>query len=162
MNNDFDWVTNTNGTPSNNTGPSSAYDLNSYIYAETSNSNHPYKNSSIISPCINISQFSNPILNFYYHKYGNGNKNSILSVDISIDGGVNWQLDVWNIIGNLGDQWHSQSIDLTNFISSDLKVRFRVLTGHNFRSDIAIDKVSFLSGPITSDGLILRRCYCFW
>ena len=155
VNNDFDWVTNTNGTPSNNTGPSSAYDLNSYIYVETSNSNHPYKNSSIISPCVNISQFSNPILNFYYHKYGNGNKNSILSVDISIDGGVNWQLDVWNIIGNLGDQWYSQSIDLTNFISSDLKVRFRVLTGHNFRSDIAIDKVSFLSGPITSDGTIL-------
>ncbi len=155
LNNDFDWVTNVNGTPSNNTGPSSAYDLNTYIYAETSNSNHPFKNSSIISPCVNISQYSNPILNFYYHKYGNGNKNSILSVDISIDGGVNWQLDVWNIIGNLGDQWYSQSIDLTNFISSDLKVRFRVLTGHTWSSDVAIDKISILGGPITSDGLIL-------
>ena len=78
----------------------------------------------------------------------------ILSVDISSDNGITWQLDVWNIIGNLGDQWNSQSIDLTNFISSELKVRFRVLTGHNFRSDIAIDKVSFLAGPITNDGLI--------
>ena len=36
LNNDFDWVTNSNGTPSNNTGPSFAYDLNNYIYAETS------------------------------------------------------------------------------------------------------------------------------
>ena len=68
-----------------------------------------------------------------------GNKNSILSVDISSDNGITWQLDVWNIIGNLGDQWNSQSIDLTNFISSELKVRFRVLTGHTWSSDIAID-----------------------
>lgn len=153
--NDFDWVANTNATPSNNTGPSSAYDLNTYIYVETSNSNNPYKNSSIISPCINISQYNNPILNFYYHKYGNGNKNSIISVDVSINNGLTWQLDVWNIIGNLGNQWYSQSIDLTNFISAELKVRFRVLTGHNFRSDIAIDKVSILGGSISSDGTIL-------
>ena len=155
VNNDFDWVTNTNGTPSNNTGPSFAYDLNNYIYTETSNSNHPFKNSSITSPCVNISQYNNPILNFYYHKYGNGNDNSILSIDISVDNGLTWQLDIWNIIGNLGDQWHSQSIDLTNFISSELKVRFRVLTGHTWSSDIAIDKISFLAGPITSDGTIL-------
>jgi len=155
LNNDFDWVTNVNGTPSNNTGPTSAYDLNTYLYTESSNANHPFKNSAIISPCINLSQFSNPILNFYYHKYGNGNDNSILSVDISSDNGITWQLDVWNIIGNLGDQWNSQSIDLTNFISSDLKVRFRVLTGHTWSSDVAIDKISILGGSISSNGSIL-------
>ena len=155
VNNDFDWVTNSNGTPSNNTGPSFAYDLNTYIYTESSNANHPFKNSAITSPCVNLSQYSNPILNFYYHKYGNGNDNSILSVDISSDNGITWQLDVWNIIGNLGDQWNSQSIDLTNFISSELKVRFRVLTGHTWSSDIAIDKISILGGPITSNGSIL-------
>ena len=155
VNNDFDWVTNSNGTPSNNTGPSSAYDLNTYIYTESSNANHPFKNSALISPCINLSQYSNPILNFYYHKYGNGNDNSILSVDISSDNGITWQLDVWNIIGNLGDQWNSQSIDLTNFISSELKVRFRVLTGHTWSSDVAIDKISILGGPISSNGSIL-------
>ena len=155
VNNDFDWVTNTNGTPSNNTGPSFAYDLNTYIYAETSNSNHPFKNSSIISPCINLSQYENPVLNFFYHKYGNGNDNAILSVDISDDNGITWQMDVFSIIGNLGDQWYEYSIDLTNFISSELKVRFRVLTGHTWSSDIAIDKVSFLAGPISSDGSIL-------
>ena len=155
INNDFDWVTNTNGTPSNNTGPSFAYDLNTYIYTESSNSNHPFKNSSIISPCINLSQYENPVLNFFYHKYGNGNDNAILSVDISDDNGITWQLDVFSIIGNLGDQWYNQSIDLTNFVSSELKVRFRVLTGHTWSSDIAIDRVSFLAGPISSDGSIL-------
>ncbi|MDC3105055.1 PKD domain-containing protein, partial [bacterium] len=154
-NNDFDWVTNINGTPSNNTGPSFAYDLNNYIYAETSNSNHPFKNTSIISPCINLSEYNNPVLNFFYHKYGNGNDNAILSVDISNDNGVTWQMDVFSVIGDLGDQWYEHSIDLTNFISSELKLRFRVLTGHTWSSDIAIDKVSILGGPITFDGTIL-------
>ena len=154
-NNDFDWVTNSNGTPSNNTGPSFAYDLNNYIYAETSNSNHPFKNTSIISPCINLSEYNNPVLNFFYHKYGNGNDNAILSVDISDDNGVTWQMDVFTVIGDLGDQWYEHSIDLTNFISSELKLRFRVLTGHTWSSDIAIDKVSILGGPITFDGTIL-------
>ena len=55
----------------------------------------------------------------------------------------------------MGNQWYSQSIDLTNYISAELKVRFRVLTGHNFRSDIAIDKVSILGGSISSDGTVL-------
>ena len=36
-NNDFDWIINSNGTPSSGTGPSNAYDLNSYIYTEASN-----------------------------------------------------------------------------------------------------------------------------
>ena len=155
VSNDFDWVINTNGTPSNNTGPSSAFDGYDYIYTESSNSNFPFKNSAIISPCVNLSQFDNPILNFYYHKYGNGNDNAILSIDISVDNGLTWQLDVWNIIGNLGDQWYNQSINLSNYISSELRIRFRVLTGNHWSSDIAIDKVSILGGPITTDGIIL-------
>ena len=112
INNDFDWVIYSNATPSNNTGPSAAYDGNNYIYTESSNSNFPFKNSSITSPCINMSQYDNPILNFYYHKFGNGNDNAILSVDISTDNGLSWQLDIWNLIGNIDDQWHNQSLNL--------------------------------------------------
>ena len=157
ISNDFDWVTNSNSTPSNNTGPSFAYDGNTYIYTESSNSNFPFKNSSIISSCINLSKYDTPVLNFYYHKYGNGNENALLSVDISTDNGINWQLDVCSLIGNLGDNWINQSIDLSSFISSELRIRFRVLTGNHWSSDIAIDKVSILGGAITHDGLLLSN-----
>lgn len=155
INNDFDWVIYSNATPSNNTGPSAAYDGNNYIYTESSNSNFPFKNSSITSPCINMSQYDNPILNFYYHKFGNGNDNAILSIDISTDNGLSWQLDIWNLIGNIDDQWHNQSLNLSSFISSELRIRFRVLTGNHWSSDIAIDKVSLLGGPINNTGIIL-------
>ena len=155
--NDFDWITNTNGTPSNNTGPSQAYDGNSYIYTESSNANFPFKNSSIISPCVNLSEYDNPVLNFSYHKYGNGNENALLSIDISMDNGTTWQLDVWSTIGDLGDNWFNQSIDLSTYNSNELKIRFRVLTGNHWSSDIAIDKVSILGGAISSNGILLSN-----
>ena len=154
INNDFDWIVYSNTTPSNNTGPNAAHDGYNYLYTESSNSNFPFKNSAIISPCINVSQYDNPILNFYYHKYGNGNNNAILSIDVSSDNGLNWQLDVWNIIGNIDDQWHNKSLNLSSFSSSELRIRFRVLTGNHWTSDIAIDKVSILGGPINNEGII--------
>ena len=153
LTNDFDWIINSNGTPSGNTGPSSAFDGNSYIYTEASTPNYPYKESSIISPCINLSQYTNPILNFYYHKYGFSQGS--LAIDLSTDNGLNWILDHWTIYGDQGNQWHEVSIDLSNYISSEMKIRFRVITGNDYSSDVAIDKISLLGGPITSDGSIL-------
>ena len=151
--NDFDWIINSNGTPSGNTGPSSAFDGYNYIYTEASTPNYPYKQSSIISPCINLSQYTNPILNFYYHKYGFSQGS--LAIDLSIDNGVNWILDHWTIYGDQGNQWYEESIDLSNFISPETKIRFRVITGNDYSSDVAIDRISLLGGPITSDGSIL-------
>ena len=57
-NNDFDWTFNYNSTRSVNTGPTFAYEGIQYLYTEASNSNHPSKRSSIISPCLNLSQYN--------------------------------------------------------------------------------------------------------
>ena len=65
-NNDFDWSFNYNSTPSVNTGPSIAFEGIQYLYTEASNNNHPSKTASIISPCLNLSQYNNPILVFIY------------------------------------------------------------------------------------------------
>ncbi len=152
-NNDFDWVINNGSTPSANTGPDFAFDGLNYIYTEASSPNYPEKISSIISPCINISEYSNPVLNFWHHKYGTGQGD--LSIDISIDNGNTWQWNVFYISGDLGNQWNQESINLSNFISSELRIRIRVKTGNDWQSDVAIDRLSILSGPITPSGIFL-------
>ncbi|GIS08774.1 MAG: hypothetical protein CM15mP112_08860 [Flavobacteriales bacterium] len=63
----------------------------------------------------------------------------------------------WDVYGDLGDQWNQIAIDLSMFNSSEVLIRLRVITGNNFKSDIAIDKLSVLSGPITSDGIFISN-----
>tara|TARA_B100000989_G_C19531714_1_gene470381 strand:+ start:2920 stop:6993 length:4074 start_codon:yes stop_codon:yes gene_type:complete len=157
-NNDFDWSLNFNRTRSASTGPSSAYDNIFYIYTEASNNNHPSKTSSIISPCYNLSQYNNPILHFFLHKFGQGQGS--FSVDLSIDNGSSWLLDYYRKDGDMGNQWNEVFVDLSDYNSSELLIRFRVITGDGsngpaWQGDVAIDKVSILSGPITNDGFFL-------
>ncbi len=153
--NDFDWIVNNGGTPTNNTGPSSAYDGINYIYTEASNPNHPAKRAGLISPCINISEYNNPVLHFWYHMYGNGQGS--LAIDISTDNGINWIWNHWAIYGNQGNQWIEADVDLSGFNSAELKIRIRVNTGNTAKSDVAIDKLSILGGPVTADGDFLTN-----
>ncbi|MEC9209721.1 MAG: gliding motility-associated C-terminal domain-containing protein [Bacteroidota bacterium] len=149
-NNDFDWITNTGPTPSGNTGPSSSYEESYYIYTEASGSNHPAQSAGLISPCINVSAYNNPVLHFWYHMYGTGQGS--LAIDISVDNGVSWTWNYWSMYGNQGNQWFEAAVDLSVFNSSELKIRIRVVTGDTHRSDVAIDKLSILGGPVTPDG----------
>ena len=155
-NNDFDWIVRTGGTPSANTGPSAAQEGNYYIYTEASNPNFPYKQAAIISPCFNLSQYNNPVLNFWYHMFDGNSNNGInqgsLSVDVSIDNGNTWINDIWIRNGNYGNQWLEASVDLSSYNSTELLIRLRVITGDLWQSDVALDNLSVLGGPITVDG----------
>ena len=151
-NNDFDWEVNNGGTPSASTGPNFAFEGYNYIYTEASNSNNPAKVAAIISPCLNLSAYNNPILHFWLHKQGTGQGS--FAIDVSIDNGVNWNLDYWYISGDLGSQWKEYAINLSAFNSTEVKLRLRVITG-NWLSDIAVDKLSILGGPVTTDGFFL-------
>ena len=155
INNDFDWIVSSGPTPSSGTGPNSAYEGLEYIYTESSNPNNPSKRASLISPCFNLSEYDNPVLHFWFHKYGNGQGS--LAVDISTNNGTTWNWNYWDVYGDLGDQWNQIAIDLSMFNSSEVLIRLRVITGNNFKSDIAIDKLSVLSGPITSDGIFISN-----
>jgi hypothetical protein len=44
---DFDWTSNSGGTPSSFTGPTVAYDSLTYMYIESSSPNYPSKNGKI-------------------------------------------------------------------------------------------------------------------
>ena len=158
--NDFDLIVNSGGTPSGGTGPGSAYEGTNYIYTEASGSNNPFKRSGIISPCLNLSAYSNPILHFWYHMYdnpSNGLNQGTFSVDISTNNGTSWTNDIWTKSGSQGNQWLEATIDLSNYNSADVLIRLRIITGDSWQSDVAIDMLSILGGPITANGMFLSN-----
>ncbi|WP_299457010.1 M20/M25/M40 family metallo-hydrolase [uncultured Microscilla sp.] len=133
----IDWSRDNNGTPSNNTGPSSAADGNYYMYIEASSPNYPSKTADLLSPCIKLSDLSAPQLSFKYHMYGAAM--GTLKVQISTNGGSSWT-DLWSKSGNQGNNWSTANIDLPTS-SSVITLRFRGITGNNYTSDITIDEL---------------------
>lgn len=139
---DLDWTRDSNGTPSNNTGPSSAFDGTIYIYVEASGNGTGYPNKRAIleSPCFDLSDQTSASFDFNYHMFGSSDMGSI-DMEVSLDGGDNWT-SIWNQTGNQGDTWLSQSIDLAAYLGeSAVMVRFNRLTGGTWQADIAIDNI---------------------
>ena len=160
--NDFNWTINSGGTGSGGTGPSGAYEGVNYVYTEASGANFPNKRAGIISPCLNFSAYSNPVLHFWYHMYDNPSGGPQLtqdqgsfSVDISIDNGVSWTNDIWIRSGNQGNQWLEAAVDLSNYNATEVLVRLRVITGDSWQSDVAVDMLSFLGGSVSPNGVVL-------
>ncbi|MEW7292276.1 M20/M25/M40 family metallo-hydrolase [Aquimarina sp. 2304DJ70-9] len=140
-NDDLNWTIDSNGTPSNGTGPSSAAEGSSYIYVEASGNGNgfPNKRAILISPCFNISALSNPSLAFKYHMQGDAVGN--LSVEASTDNGGTWT-NVFSKSGSQGSSWNTASIDLSSYQSAPVQLRFNAVTGNSWQGDITIDDVS--------------------
>ena len=134
-----DWTIQSGGTPSNNTGPSSAQQGNQYAYLETSSccANSSGDNARLVSPTISG---TNRSLSFYYHMLGS-NIGS-LNVDVRVNG--SWQNAVWSISGSQGNSWNQQTVNLSSF-SGDIRVRFRAVAAGGWQGDIAIDNISITS-----------------
>ena len=133
--NNLDWMVSSGTTPSVETGPETDQSGGgNYLYLEASG--NFLVQSSIISPCFDISGLSNPKLKFYYHMFGSDM--GTLSLDI-YSGGA-WINDVVIISGDQGNQWVQDSVNLVPY-GGIVKLRFRGITGDAFRSDIAIDNI---------------------
>ena len=137
---DIDWTRNSGGTPSNNTGPTSASDGNFYMYTEATDPNHPAKSAYLESPCFDLTNASSADFMFDYNMFGAAM--GTLSFDVSIDNGTTWTNNIWTISGNQNQGWNSQSFDLQNFLGEFVKIRARGITGTSWTSDIAIDNIS--------------------
>jgi len=121
---DLDWTIDANGTPSFNTGPSSAYEGTNYVYVETSGSaNWNGKVAILESPCFDFTGKTNVRLRYRRHMYDKGNQ--------------------WNGVTS-GVSGANQN--------DDVIFRFRYLTGSSYTGDVALDKIEILSGSDEFDG----------
>lgn len=136
-----DWITSRSSTPSFNTGPSADKTLGNsngkYLYVEAS---YCFESTAhLISPCIDLTNTTIPVLSFWYHMNGTGMGS--LSLDILSDG-IWYENQMTVIQGNQGSQWQNRIVPLSAFIGKVVNLRFRALTGSNYLSDIALDDIS--------------------
>ncbi|WP_299443646.1 S8 family serine peptidase [uncultured Aquimarina sp.] len=141
---DFDWIVDSGGTPSNNTGPTAANDGTNYIYTEATGNGtgFPNKIALLTSPCIDLTNQPNPELNFDYHMFGAAM--GTLEIRISTDNGVNWGT-IWSLSGDQGNNWNSQTVSLVAYSGNVIKLQIKGTTGDNFTSDMTIDNLSIIS-----------------
>jgi len=151
---DLNWSRNSGGTPSNNTGPSSAADGNTYIYVEASGNGTGYPNKRAIlnSPCLNFSALTSPRLAFQYHMFGSAINS--LTVEARTNNTGAWT-SIFSKTGEQGNNWLAADIDLAAYAgNASVQLRFNVLTGaggSGWQSDIAIDAVSIQNGSGNPD-----------
>ena len=146
---DHDMRTDIGGTPSNNTGPTTDHNpgtsTGKYIYSEASGGCTGAE-SQVISPCFDLTNTIQPEFSFWYHM--DGIDMGILRVDVLTEGA--WVNNVITpIFGNQGSSWQQQTVDLTNYRGKTVNIRFRVTTGADFRSDLAIDDVSLVDKALS-------------
>ncbi len=139
---DLNWLVDANGTPSNNTGPSSATEGSNYIYVEASGNGtgYPNKQAIINSPCFDLSSAASASFSFSYHMFGSNDMGSI-ALEASNDDGASWTT-IWSQTGNQGNQWQSQAVDLAAYVGNSVQLRFNRVTGGTWQADIAIDNIS--------------------
>jgi hypothetical protein len=144
---DLDWLRDSGGTPSNNTGPSTGDGDTWYMYVESSGNGTGYPNmvANFESPCFDITSETAAFFNYSYHLYGASM--GTLNVDISTDNGNTYPTTLRTYSGNLGNTWYTDSIDLSAYIGQTIKLRFNATTGNNWQSDFAIDNISFTTNP---------------
>ena len=149
---DIDWRVNSGSTGTGGSGPSSDHTSGSgkYLYLEASGNNGSgcqNKEAILHSPCIDLTNYSQAELFFWYHAYG-GSIGS-LHVDI-IANGIIYEDVMLPIIGEQGNQWDSVWVDLSAYVGSEVVVVFRGYTGPGFQADLAIDDIQVSASVISS------------
>jgi len=150
---DGNWVRNSNGTPSNTTGPNAAAEGSFYMFLEASSNNSPGqigRNATAVleSDCFDLSGKSSAAFTFKNHM--NGTNMGSLTVQVSSNDGASWN-DEFTISGNQGNQWNDASVDLNTYLGATIKIRLVGTTGNGWRSDLAIDELGLTAVDAGSD-----------
>lgn len=146
-NTDFDWIRDSGGTPTSNTGPSNASDGTFYLYTEATGANvgNPTKRAVLNSPCLNLSSIPEiPTLSFDYHMFGA----NIGNLAVRVNDGTGWKT-IWLLNGAQGNQWNAAEISLIDYVGQTIQIRMDSTTGVGAGGDVAIDNIS-----VYSDGLL--------
>ncbi|MDB0020762.1 T9SS type A sorting domain-containing protein, partial [bacterium] len=147
----LDWSVNSGGTPSGNTGPSDDVSGGgNYIYMETSGSSAG-DSAMLTTGNIDLSSLTSPGLRLYSHMFGG----SIGELSVWVTDASGTMTQVFLKIGDQGDQWVVEYIDLASFSGT---VNFTILgvnsstaTGVAFQGDIAIDNFEVMELPSCID-----------
>jgi hypothetical protein len=143
---DIDWDIYTGNTGSGSTGPDGDHTSGSGNYLYTEASSCYYSTGYITTPYFDLSGTTSPVMSFWYSMYGN--QMGSLSVQVSTNGGTSWSSNLWSLSGNQGSGWNEATISLSLYSSeTNLLIRFRGVTGNNYRSDMAIDDFQIADGP---------------
>lgn len=140
---DFDWTRNSGGTPSNNTGPSSAFEGSFYVYVETSVPNNPSLTTILNSPCFDLTGETQANYTFNYHMTGNAV--GILRLEASTDDGSSWT-EIWSRSGTQGNAWNEANVNLDAFAGASLQLRYRGTSGTSWQGDMAVDNIQLTVG----------------
>ncbi len=150
---DIDWRVSQGSTASTSTGPDLDYAPGSttgnYIYLEASSCFG--KTATMLSPCIDLTTFSNPALTFAYHMYGA----SMGELHVDIYANNLWTNDIFTTTGNHGNVWLTSNISLTAYTGQIVIFRFRGITGSALTSDMALDGIQV--GNISSTNEIISN-----
>jgi len=139
---DFNWTRNSGGTPSSNTGPSSASAGSQYIFMESSTPNYSTKRAILYGPCFDLPSGSADFT-FKYHMYGRSNMGS-LALEASLNG-TSWT-SLWSEAGNQGNSWRTATIDLDGYAGQNVQLRFNGVTGTTWQGDMAVDDLRLTTG----------------
>lgn len=139
---DIDWRTDQDGTPSNNTGPDFDHTTGSsagnYLYLEASNGCN-FQEAVLASPCIDIPIGKSVEFSFWYHMLG-AHINS-LHVDALVQGELVRDITT-PIVGNQGGQWLERKVNLSSYAGQTVVLLIRGYTGGDYMGDIALDDFS--------------------
>lgn len=146
---DIDWTPISGGTPSTNTGPTTASDGTEYLYTEASTNvtpaGSPNKRAELISPCFDLSGFKNAQFSFDYHWYGSNIDLATLTVEVSDDNGT-YYTNLFTKTGVSSNSWVSSgNLDLTAYNGQTIKLKITGETGDGWSSDMAIDNFSLIA-----------------
>ena len=142
----FVWEASDDDTSSFGTGPNQAFEGNNFVFTEAS-SGEVGDEAILLSPFIDLSNLSSPVINFYLHMHGG----DMGTLHIDVDDGTGFTDDVFTISGqqqpNQGDAWLEQFVDLGAFAGQTVQIRLRGERGDGFESDMAIDDFNVIEAP---------------
>jgi len=171
---DFDWTLSntTTGTPTNNTGPTAAYQGDYFLYTETSNPVGTNDVAIVETACLDFDNNTSPWMSFYLHMYQGANSgwsqaSSMGQLVVQVTTNPTATNPTWTTLsgGNFNsynvNSWALFTIDLSSYANQTIKIRFRAQTGttsgfaqRKAYGDRAIDSVYI------SDGMEVNKISC--
>ncbi len=146
-----DFVVQSGGTPSTNTGPSSAHSGTYYLHMEASNTGQGDQ-VQLLSPPINLASGSTYDLSFYYHMCGFSGEVGTLEVEVESPAGSGIWTSIWSISGIQQSSCSDPFLEATASIpgSGSARLRFTTTDGTGGQGDISFDLINITSAlPIS-------------